>query len=298
MVFGKRKERAVFLYRCHDYNEVIAESYNNFMSSLELFRQEDPEGRSVELYIIGDNLHPQMAQRLEEDHVQQKKYSFASQLIRVNSHEQQERLVSGAPCTPQHYTLYITAINLADTLALKDKDVVFFIEDDYKFRKEALPLCYAFAREHPSDFVSPFDHPDRYSAKYRLMENDARDLYLQGKKFRYHSRGLGRNDARTRQGYINYRLELIWEAGHHWRTAISSCHTFLSTFQALRLSEPFLYHADVQRSDHVMWTHIWAEGKSKLWTPVPGLARHEGHKARRKLLEDGEYEVKDEGRQK
>jgi hypothetical protein len=291
MIFGKRKERAVFLYRCHDYNEVIAESYENFMTNLELFRQDDPEDRSVELYIIGDNLHPQMKERLEQDHVDGKKYSFFSQLIEVNSRDQKERLVSGAACTPQHYTLYITSMNVVDGLGLKDRDVVFFIEDDYKFRREAFPLCFAFAGRHLRDFISPFDHPDRYSLKYREMENDARDLFLQGRKFRFHSRGLGRDDERTRQGYINYRLELIWETGHHWRTAISSCHTFLGTFQALRLSEPYLYHADVQRSDHVMWTHIWAEGRSRLWTPVPGLARHVGHKAKRKLLEDGDYEV-------
>jgi len=289
MIFGKRKERAVFLYRCHDHNEVIADSYENFMSRLESFAREDREGRSVELYIIGDNLHPAMRELLEREHVQEKRYSFASQLLEVNSREATERLVSGAPCTPQHYTLYITSVNLARDLGLKEDDVVFFVEDDYKFRPDALAKCYAFARRHRDDFVSPFDHPDRYSAKYRLMENDARDLFLQGRKFRYHDRGLGRESDRTRQGYINYRLELIWDAGHHWRTSISSCHTFLSTFRALKMSEPYLYNADVQRSDHVMWTHIWAAGRSRLWTPVPGLARHMGHKAKNKLLEDGEY---------
>jgi hypothetical protein len=289
MIFGKRKERAVFLYRCHDYNEVIAGSYDNFMTRLGSFAREDAERRSVELYIIGDNLHPAMRELLEREHVQGKKYSFASQLLEVNSREGRERLVSGALCTPQHYTLYITSVNLVRDLELKEDDVVFFVEDDYKFRPDALPKCYAFARKHRDDFVSPFDHPDRYSDKYRLMENNARDLFLQGKKFRYHDRGLGRESDRTRQGYINYRLELIWDEGHHWRTSISSCHTFLSTFRALKMSEPFLYNADVQRSDHVMWTHIWAAGRSKLWTPVPGLARHMAHKAKVKLLDDGEY---------
>jgi hypothetical protein len=289
MIFGKKKDRAVFLYRCHAYNEIVADSYKNFMSRLETFAREDPDHRSVELYIIGDNLHPAMKALLERDHVAQKKYFFLSRLLEVNSSDQEERMVSGAVCTPQHYTLYITSMSLVKTLGLKEDDVVFFVEDDYRFRPEALPKCYAFARNHPDDFVSPFDHPDRYSVKYRRMELDARDLFLQGKRFRYHDRGLGKDSGCTRQGYINYRLELIWDVGHHWRTAISSCHTFLSTFRALKSSEPYLYNADVQRSDHVMWTHIWAAGRSKLWTPVPGLARHMGHKAKNRLLEDGEY---------
>ncbi|GEM_PF-4638814 len=291
MIFRKKKSRAVFLYRTHDHNEVIADSYRNFMRSLEHFHRHDPEHVSVELYIIGDNLHPAMREILTSEHVDRKVYPFASTLLEVNSQAQEERLLSGASCTPQHYTLYITSINLVDTLDLRDEDVVFFVEDDYKFRAGALEKCFSFARTFRDDFVSPFDHPDRYSKKYRLMELNARDLYLQGKPFPFHSRGLGRDDERTRRGYINYRLELIWEAGHHWRTAISSCHTFLGTFRALKMSEPYLYHADVQRSDHVMWTHIWSEGRSKLWTPVPGLARHEGHKAKVKLLDDGDYEV-------
>ena len=291
MIFKRKKERAVFLYRCHDHNEVILESYRNFMVNLESFGKDDPE-REVELYIIGDDLHPAMKELLEEEHMHRRKYTFSSQFIMVNSREQTGRLVSGAACTPQHYTLYITSVNIVKELRLHDDDVVFFLEDDYKFRREAFPKCYDFARLHPDDFISPFDHPDRYSKKYRETENSARDLYLRGKDFPFHYRGLGQDRERTRQGYINYRLELIWETGRHWRTAISSCHTFLSTFGALKRSEPFLYNADVQRSDHVMWTHIWSTGRSRLWTPVPGLARHMGHNAKVKLLDDGDYEVK------
>ncbi len=291
MIFRKRKARAVFLYRCHAYNGVIEASYRNFMTSLELFARDREEEVAVELYLIGDDLHPAMRERLREEHVVTQRYPFFSELIEVNSREQKDRLVSGAVCTPQHYTLYITSMQVVDRLGLRDDDVVFFVEDDYKFRPGALEKSFVFARSFRDDFVSPFDHPDRYSSKYRLMELNARDLFLQGRPFPYHSRGLGRDDERTRRGYINYRLELVWEAGHHWRTAISSCHTFLGTFRALKMSEPYLYHADVQRSDHVMWTHIWSEGRSKLWTPVPGLARHEGHKAKVRLLDDGDYEV-------
>ncbi len=284
--------RAVFLYRCHDYNDTIRECYGNFMQNLDAFRQAHEGDLSVELFIIGDNLHPRMKEMITENHIRRKKYAFASTLIETDSRRQEERLGSGAACTPQHYTLYITSVNLCRDLSLHESDVVFFIEDDYKFKPEALSLCYNFARKYKDDFVSPFDHPDRYAGRYRKMENNAREAYLQGKRFfRFHKKGLGKNVDLIRQGYINYKLELIREFNHHWRTAISTCHTFLSTFRALKQSEPYLYNADIQRSDHVMWTHIWATGKSKLWTPVPGLAQHAGHKARTKLLEDGDYDI-------
>ena len=284
------KNRAVFLYRCHNYNDTIRKCYDNFMENLNVFQRAHLEDLSVELYLIGDSLQPEMKELIQRDHVREKKYDFVSTLIETNSREQKKRLVSGAVCTPQHYTLYITSMDIVRDLSLRDDEVIFFVEDDYMFKPEALSLCYQFARKHKNDFVSPFDHPDRYADKYRKKEENAREKFLQGKKFKFHKKGKGKDVDLIRQGYINYKLELIWEYNHHWRTAISSCHTFFCTFHALKLSEPYLYNADIQRSDHIMWTHIWATGKSKLWTPVPGLARHAGHKAKTKLLEDGNYE--------
>ena len=283
--------RAVFLYRCHNYNKIIRECYDNFMQALNDFQKTYKDRLSVELFIIGDHLHPEMRIMILRDHADHSKYEFSSTLKETNSQEQKEYLVSGAACTPQHYTLYITSMNICKNLGLKNEDVVFFVEDDYKFKPGALSLCYRFARKYKNDFVSPFDHPDRYAAKYKNMEDQARELYLRDKKFKFHKKGKGKNTDLIRQGYINYKLELVWEFNHHWRTAISSCHTFLGTFRALKQSEPYIYNADIQRTDHVMWTHVWAAGKSKLWTPVPGLARHVGHKAKTKLLEDGDYDV-------
>jgi len=284
------KNRAVFLYRCHDYNEVIDECYGNLMRNMEDFRQSNEQEVTVELYLIGDQLHTDMRKRILADHIEGKRYSFKSKFIEVKSNEQKEKLVSGEACSPKHYTLYITSVLLCKGLQLKNEDVVFFVEDDYKFKKDALELCYRFARKFKNDFISPFDHPDRYSVKHKEKEDMARELYLQEKKFRINSGRLGKNEEITKKGYINYKLELIWEFNHHWRTVISTCHTFLGTYRALKNSEPYLFNTDMQRGDHVMWTHIWAAGKSKLWSPVPGLARHLGHNAKTALLEDGNYD--------
>lgn len=261
------------------------------MKHLETFQDNYRANVRVELYLIGDQLHEEMKKQIVADHLAKKKYSFYSELIEVNSSKQSEKLPSGAPCTPKHYTLYITSINVVKSLNLKDDDVVFFIEDDYKFKKDALELCYRFALKYKTDFISPFDHPDRYASKHKMKEDQARELYFQGKDFRINRGRLGKNEEITRKGYINYKLELVWEFNHHWRTVISTCHTFLGSFKALKNSAPYLYDANLQRSDHVMWTHIWSGGKSKLWSPVPGLARHMGHQAKTTLLEDGNYDI-------
>jgi len=284
------RNRAVFLYRCHAYNEIIEECYNNLMQNLEDFYLSNRKEIGVELYIIGDQLHPEMRKRILNDHTEQKKFSFTSKFIEVQSHLQKEQLVSGASCSPKHYTLYISSINICKSLHLKKKDVIFFVEDDYKFKKNAFHLCYLFAQKFKNDFISPFDHPDRYAAKHQKKEDLARELYLQGKKFKINAGRLGENKETTRKGYSNYKLELIREFNHHWRTVISTCHTFLGTYNALKNSEPYLFNANIQRGDHVMWTHIWATGKSKLWSPVPGLAQHLGHNAKTTLLEDGDYD--------
>ena len=285
-----KKGRAIFLYRCHDYNPIIEECYNNFMKNLDIFHNEADGPSSVELFIIGDNLHPEMEKRILNDHVEQKKYKFASTLIRVNSNEQEECLISGESCTPKHYTLYITSVNLCNSLKLKKNDIIFFLEDDYKFKNNAFSLCYHFASKFNDDFVSPFDHPDRYKKNSKEKEDMGRELFLKGKKFAIDYGGMGRNIDLAKKGYANYKLELVWEFNHHWRTAISICHSFACTYNALKKSEPYLYNADMQRGDHMMWTHIWGKGLSKLWSPVPGLARHIGHWSKTALLDDNSYD--------
>jgi len=288
-LFKKRIKRLIVLYRCHAFNEIVESSYYQLMNRLEEFHQLSREVFTIELYIIGDNLHPDMEQIIKRDHVEIKNYGFKSTFIPTQSKNQEETLVSGKPCTPQHYTLYITSVNIIKSLKLKKDDVLFFVEDDYKLKEDALAKCTQMALKYKNDFIAPFDHPDRYANKHKKMEDNARELALMGKTFKVNAGGLGTDKNMVKMGYTNYKLELVWEFDHHWRTAISTCHTFLCSHNALINSEPYLFNADIQRGDHIMWTHIWAEGNSKIWSPVPGLARHEGHEAKTRLLNDGDY---------
>jgi hypothetical protein len=261
------------------------------MDRLDAFQSVSNPSVSVELYIVGDNLDPKLEEIIQQDHGDTKKYSFKSEFIKTFSKKQKEKLVSGNTCTPQHYTLYITSISIIKSLKLKKDDIVFFVEDDYRLKEDALDKCSKMALKYPQDFIAPFDHPDRYAKKHKNMEDNAREYSLLGKTFKVNAGGLGSDKAGVKKGYAQYKLELVWEFDHHWRTVISTCHTFMGTYGALIKSEPYLYNADIQRGDHVMWTHIWAIGKSKIWSPIPGLARHDGHNAKTTLLDDGNYEI-------
>lgn len=287
---SSRKKRLIVLYRCHAFSPMIVSCYDHLMKKLEAFHCQTDGRYAVELYIIGDNLQAGLEEILTKDHEKDSRYTFKSEFLRTYSKKQEETLISGNSCTPQHYTLYITSINICKSLNLKKNDMVFFVEDDYKLKEDALEKCLGMAEKYKNDFIAPFDHPDRYAKKHKKMEDGARESFLQGKSFKVNAGGLGGGKEMVKKGYTTYKLELIWEFDHHWRSVISTCHTFICAYSALVSSEPFLFNADVQRGDHVMWTHIWATGKSKIWSPVPGLARHEGHKAKTVLLDDGDYE--------
>lgn len=191
----------------------------------------------------------------------------------------------GAEMTKQHYTLYSHSMEVAKKYSHNDT-VIFFIEDDYIFRPDAFKKCYNFAKKYKNDIIAPFDHPDRYKEEMRRMENNARDNFLLNKDFKVVHGGIGSDINIVKAGYINYKLDIVFEYEHHWRTVISTCHTFVCSFNALKQTEPFLYNADRQRGDHIMWTAIWSKGIQRVWSPTKGLARHMGHNPEHELLND------------
>ena len=81
-----------------------------------------------------------------------------------------------------------------------DSDLVYFAEDDYVYLPNQFPRMVEFLRAHGDvDFVSPYDHPDCY----------ALEIHRHPKWIRVH-------------------------AGHHWRTAASTCLTFLTRKETLQ----------------------------------------------------------------
>jgi hypothetical protein len=158
----------------------------------------------------------------------------------------------------------------------EDAEMVYFAEDDYYYLPGQFHLMTEFLQAFPDvDFVSPYDHLDCYTL----------DLHRRPKWLRVF-------------------------ASHHWRTAASTCLTFLTTRERLRETRRTFRSYSQGNSDCSLWLDLTKEslfrpvdfvrwtiqqqqlakivvkawlfglpqilfGRSyKLWVPVPGVATH------------------------
>jgi hypothetical protein len=161
-------------------------------------------------------------------------------------------------------------------LGQEDSDLVYFAEDDYVYLPNQFPRMIEFLWAHEDvHFISPYDHLDCYTL----------DIHNRPKWLRVY-------------------------AGHHWRTAASTCLTFLTRKQTLQqkegvfrsycrrnhdcslwlsltkhcifdpvrfsrfaLREP-LFAKIVAKAWLYGWPQIFFGKRMKLWVPVPGIATH------------------------
>lgn len=158
----------------------------------------------------------------------------------------------------------------------KESELVYFAEDDYLYLPKQFPQMLDFLRAHKDvHFVTPYDHLDCYTFK----------IHHHPKWIRVYG-------------------------GHHWRTAASTCLTFLTRKETLRqkkmifksyswrnrdcslwlsltkqsLFDPVQFLQFVLGEQHFAkiiakaWLYGWPQilfGKQmKLWTPIPGIATH------------------------
>jgi hypothetical protein len=150
---------------------------------------------------------------------------------------------------------YLKMLSLALTSGWDDDDVVYLVEDDYLHLPAALAKMQLAAELPAASYLSPYDHPDRYT---RTDDADGRQtrIYLAG--------------------------------GHHWRTAESSCMTFATRVATLRADHWIHWIGSVTRKsprDRNIWrasqrigSYRWlpraGRRAGRLLTPVPGLATH------------------------
>jgi hypothetical protein len=161
-------------------------------------------------------------------------------------------------------------------LEQQDSNVVYFAEDDYVYLPGQFRCMIDLLLAHKDvDFVSPYDHPDCY----------AMDLHAQPKWLKVYG-------------------------DKHWRTAASTCLTFLTTRETLRktqtvfrsykrrsfdcslwlsltkrrvfnplffsrhlIQDPFFCRI-VLKSWLYCWQQILFGRKWMLWVPIPGIATH------------------------
>jgi hypothetical protein len=157
-----------------------------------------------------------------------------------------------------------------------DAEVVYFAEDDYFYLPGQFQEMLEFLTAHADvDFISPHDHPDCYRLH---LHRDPKWLRTCG--------------------------------SHHWRTAASTCLTFLTRKEALAKHESVFRSYARGNDDCAMWLSLtkrrvfnpvspvrylfqgqfywkilvkaWLYGwrqilfgrRRRLWVPVPGIATH------------------------
>jgi hypothetical protein len=141
--------------------------------------------------------------------------------------------------------------NLALDRALKldDKEVVYFVENDYLHRQQS-PKIIQEGLNLGAAFVSLYDHPDKY-----LDPSKGGNPYCEG----------GAEDTRV---YLTDSC--------HWKITNSTTMTFASTVEALKRTEPILRKYTNQGhypDDFKMFLHLRDENEL-LVTPLPGYATH------------------------
>jgi hypothetical protein len=161
-------------------------------------------------------------------------------------------------------------------LQQQDANVVYFAEDDYLYLPNQFPAMLEFLCANSDvHFISPYDHLDCYKL----------DLHRGPKWLRTY-------------------------ASHHWRTAASTCLTFLTRKETLagnenvfrsygkgnfdsslwlsltkhRVLNPFamarysvhetFYAKILAKAWFYCWKQILFGEKLKLWVPIPGIATH------------------------
>lgn len=161
-------------------------------------------------------------------------------------------------------------------LEQNESELVYFAEDDYLYLPRQFSQMICYLRDHEDvHFVSPYDHLDCY----RL------EIHQHPKRIR------------------------VYKA-HHWRTAASTCLTFLTRKETLRqkaavfrtycwrnqdcslwlsltkhsLFSPFRFFRFLRRQPAFAklmaeaWLYCWPQilfgSTMTLWVPVPGIATH------------------------
>ncbi len=110
-------------------------------------------------------------------------------------------------------------------------DVVYFAEDDYFYLSGAFRKMLDFIRSDiKPDFVTPFDHLDYYTLKLH-----------------------------------KYPYEIIESGGHSWRSASTTCMTFMTSKETLGKSEKIFRSYTKNNYDASLWLALT---KIKIFNPI------------------------------
>ena len=133
---------------------------------------------------------------------------------------------------------FLIALDLVRSSEFPDTDLIYFLENDYLHQHGWVSKLFElFESRHPIDFVSLYDHRDKYDF----------DMYSE------------------------LLSKLIYTPSHHWRTVPSTCGTFILEKGAV-LRDYDIWTANI--ADFYLFPKLILERGRVLFTPVPGLATH------------------------
>lgn len=154
-----------------------------------------------------------------------------------------------------------------------DAPYVYFAEDDYFYLPGAMEKMVTFMRQNAdADFVTPYDHPDSYCTSSRFERHLVRPF----------GGSYWRTASSTCLTFLTSREDLV-RTQNVFRTysrGNMDCPIWLSLTQKLELCAPRVHWHDGFRVKTWLKTLRWGYGallfgkRYRLWTPMPALATH------------------------
>jgi len=150
---------------------------------------------------------------------------------------------------------------------------VYFAEDDYFYLPDALEKMVTFMRANPdADFVTPYDHPDSYYTSSRFERHLVRPF---GDRY-------WRTASSTCLTFLTSREKLIRTQSmfKSYSRGNLDCSIWLALTQKFELADPRVHWHDFFRLK--IWAYVWRFGslallfdrRYRLWAPLPTLATH------------------------
>jgi hypothetical protein len=132
----------------------------------------------------------------------------------------------------------LITLRFACSADIQANDIVYFLENDYLHQpgwvSKVLELFNSGLR---FDYVALYDHPDKYF--YEM--------------------------------YKDLTSKVFFSPTHHWRTAPSSCGSFLVQYSTLKQDQDVL---ELGMPDYFFFKALMESRKRTLLTPLPGLSTH------------------------
>lgn len=150
---------------------------------------------------------------------------------------------------------------------------VYFAEDDYFYLPNALQEMVAFMREYRNvDFVTPYDHPDSYYTSSQFERHLVRPF---GDRYWRTASSTCLTFLTSRENLILTQRTFRTYSRGNW-----DCPVWLALTQKRELANPRIHWQNLFRL--AIWGQTWRWGyrallfgkRYRLWVPLPSLATH------------------------